>query len=310
MVPIVYHPDYSLVKLPQGHRFPMQVFRHIFEKLKCMKLTSDSHVHVPKTMPNAALIGLAHCPQYIEDFMCGTLDQKKLRRIGFPWSRPLVTRTLSEIAGTLLTAELALVHGVSCSCAGGTHHAHRSFGSGFCIFNDLAITASSLIQRRLVDRVLILDLDVHQGDGTASIFNEHHEHKDKVFTFSMHCESNFPARKSNSTLDISLLRNTGDDEYLGLLAGSLSKVLKEFAPQIVLYDAGIDIHKEDVLGHLQITDQGLYRRDRLVIDTCLAWEIPVAGYVGGGYSDNLDILAERHCFLHKAANELLHDYTS
>jgi acetoin utilization deacetylase AcuC-like enzyme len=216
----------------------------------------------------------------------------------------LIARTKAEVAGTTLCARLALECGLSCSTAGGTHHAHRSFGSGFCIVNDLAVTTEVLLSEGKVKRVLILDLDVHQGDGTASIF----EGRPDVFTLSVHAEKNFPARKQASTLDIGLQDGVEDDEYVGRVAEALGSVLPSFRPDLVLYDAGVDVHKDDELGKLSLSDEGIFRRDSLVLDSCMASGIPIACFVGGGYHSCLNTLADRHILLHRAASQLWLDH--
>lgn len=206
--------------------------------------------------------------------------------------------------GTALTALLALEHGLACNTAGGTHHAYHDRGSGFCILNDLATTAKLLLATNTVARVLIVDLDVHQGDGTAAILQD----EPNVFTLSVHARSNFPHRKQQSTLDVALEDGVGDEEYLGVVAGVLPDVLNTFRPDLVLYDAGVDTHADDALGHLALTDAGLLRRELLVLDTCLGFGVPVAGYVGGGYHADLTVLARRHCALHQAAQQLWGDH--
>ncbi len=310
----------------------MAVFRRIYEKLVEKKLATDCNVYTPHLNETELLrekVRVVHCDEYIDDFVNGRLSREKQRRIGLPWSEKLVTRTLSEIAGTMLTAELALEKGLACSCAGGTHHAHRSFGSGFCIFNDLAITSKHLLDKYgdRVERILIVDLDVHQGDGTAAIFQQDKKKKNgsrlieardvkdysdlrhkSVFTLSMHCESNFPARKEASDLDVPLPKGMGDENYLPLLAEVFTKCIREYKPDIVLYDAGVDVHKDDSLGFLELTDEGIFRRDATILDTCVGFGIPVAGYVGGGYSNDLDELALRHCLLFEAASQAYQEH--
>jgi acetoin utilization deacetylase AcuC-like enzyme len=230
----------------------------------------------------------------------GALDAASVRKMGLPWSPELVERTLAEVAGTILTADLALAAGMAVNTAGGTHHAHRAHGSGFCILNDLAITAKRVLARGAVERVLIVDLDVHQGDGTASICAD----DPRIFTLSVHCEDNFPTKKAISSRDVALPKGTGDDEYLKLTEAALRESLEEHKPGLVLYDAGVDVHELDSLGGLQITDEGLIRREALVLDTCVGMGIPVAAYVGGGYDKDLDALVRRHCILHHVAREI------
>ena len=249
------------------------------------------------------LLHLVHDSIYTDQFLHGALSDDKMRRIGFgdvTRTEILIHRTVSEVLGTLLTAELALERGLAVNTAGGTHHAYRDFGSGFCILNDLAVTAEYLLSNGRANRILILDLDVHQGDGTAAIFNG----RSDIFTLSVHAANNFPARKQSSHLDIPLPDGTSDDEYLSTVAEALNSTLKTFKPDFVLYDAGVDIHADDSLGRLQVSDVGLQRRELLVLDTCLGNNVPVAGYVGGGYHSDLDVLAQRHCWLHKAAMQM------
>lgn len=305
--PVVYHPLYSAPQLPPGHRFPMAVFANIHRHLMAEGTVDPRQVHMAPTLPSKELLCLVHTQEYVDAFCSGTLDDKRVRRIGFgevTRSQALIDRTLAEVAGTLLTAELALEHGLACNTAGGTHHAFPDFGSGFCILNDLAVTAELLLRQGRASRVLILDLDVHQGDGTAHIFSGRRD----VFTLSMHAASNFPARKQASHLDVALPDGTSDDAFCAAVAEALTGVLQTFRPDLVLYDAGVDPHQDDALGRLSLTDEGLRRRELLVLDSCLGAGIPVAGYVGGGYHADLDVLAARHCWLHRAAAELWHDY--
>ena len=195
-------------------------------------------------------------------------------------------------------------YGVACSTAGGTHHAHTTFGAGFCIFNDLAIAARWATSEGIARRVLIVDLDVHQGDGTAAIFRD----DPTVFTFSIHCGANFPVRKQVSDLDIDLPPGASDEAYIQCLRRRLPGLLEDVTPDLVLYDAGVDPHIEDQLGKLSLTSAGLMARDRFVIDCCLAHGIPVACVVGGGYDRDLDRLALRHCLLHRTADDAFGDF--
>jgi acetoin utilization deacetylase AcuC-like enzyme len=208
------------------------------------------------------------------------------------------------VGGTILTAKLALSHGLACNTAGGTHHAFPSYGSGFCIFNDLAIAARVLQHLGLARQILIVDLDVHQGDGTAVIFQE----DSSVFTFSMHCEVNFPGTKQQSDLDVPLPIGMEDDAYLQTLAKYLPDLLSQIKPDLVLYDAGVDPHAGDRLGKLALTDTGIFRREMQVLSTCVALGYPVACVIGGGYADDLDSLVYRHSLLHRAASNVYHQY--
>ena len=298
MIPIVYHPHY-VAPLPQGHRFPMVKFQKLYELLLKDGILTPENLYQPE-IPDQSLLELVHTPDYIENYCQGTLDPKAQRRIGLPWSPELVRRTCTAVGGTILTAKLALEDGIACNTAGGTHHAFPDFGSGFCIFNDLAIAARVLQKWGLVKQVLIVDLDVHQGDGTAFIF----QNDPKVFTFSMHCEINFPSRKQTSDLDVPLPEGLDNDGYLQILANYLPDLLSQVKPDLVLYDAGVDTHVGDRLGKLALTDEGLYRRERQVLSTCRAGGYPVACVIGGGYAEDMEGLVYRHSLLHRAARDV------
>jgi acetoin utilization deacetylase AcuC-like enzyme len=242
-----------------------------------------------------------HTPDYVAAYCQGSLDAKAQRRIGLPWSPNLVRRTCTAVGGTILTAKLALNQGIACNTAGGTHHAFPDRGAGFCIFNDLAIATRILLHQGLVQRVLIVDLDVHQGDGTAWIFQD----DPRVFTFSMHCAVNFPRQKQTSDLDVPLPEGMEDDAYLRQLQAHLPDLLSQIRPDLVLYDAGADTHRGDRLGKLAMTNTGLYVRDLYVLTTCVNGGYPVACVIGGGYDDNMDALVYRHSLLFRAATSVL-----
>ncbi|MBD2042298.1 histone deacetylase [Microcoleus sp. FACHB-672] len=297
-LPIVYHPDY-VVPLPAGHRFPMPKFRQLYEMLLADGVAHPEQFHVP-VLPPLEWIKLVHDPSYVQAYCEGTLDAKAQRRIGLPWSSALANRTCIAVGGTILTAKLAMNAGLACNTAGGTHHAFPNFGSGFCIFNDLAISARVLQKLGLVSKVLIVDLDVHQGDGTAVIFQD----DPSVFTFSMHCAINFPGTKQKSDLDVPLPMGMEDDDYLQTLDKYLPDLLSEVKPDLVLYDAGVDTHAGDHLGKLAMTDTGLFRRDMQVLTTCVAAGYPVACVIGGGYSEDMKGLVYRHSLLHRAASQV------
>ncbi|MEM6257946.1 MAG: histone deacetylase [Planctomycetota bacterium] len=298
MLPLVYSPAY-VTPLPNGHRFPMPKFGILRDLLIERGIATPEQFHCP-TIGSFELITSVHDPAYVQSFFDGSIDHDAVRRIGLPWSDGLVTRTRTAVAGTLLTCELALEQGLACNTAGGTHHAHRHFGSGFCIFNDIAIAARTLVDRGQADHVLIIDLDVHHGDGTATIF----EGDDRVFTFSMHCEKNFPAKKPPSDLDVALKKGVGDKQYLDVLRLHLPRLLEQVEPDLVIYDAGVDVHQDDRLGHLDLTDKGLYDRDRYVIERCRNHDIPTACVIGGGYDQDHIKLAWRHAIMHRAATDM------
>ncbi|AWB66846.1 histone deacetylase [Saccharobesus litoralis] len=236
------------------------------------------------------LLALGHCPDYLQRFCFNQQSDKEVRRMGLPWSEGLVKRTLISPNGTFLTAQLALKHGIACHLAGGTHHAHYDFASGFCILNDLAVTAKAMLALGKVKRVLIFDCDVHQGDGTATILQD----EPAIFTCSIHCDKNFPARKANSDLDVEIAKGAADDDYLQAVNDTLHTLLQEFKPDLVLYDAGVDIYQRDPLGLLNISWQGIQKRDQLVLQLCKQHSIPTATVIGGGYDDDRHALAKRH----------------
>ncbi|WP_160083153.1 histone deacetylase [Pseudomonas sp. 8AS] len=299
MLPLVYHDDYS-PPFPANHRFPMEKFRLLRDHLVDSGLTTDSELQRPQICP-AEILALAHCPAYIERFLAGDLTTQEQRRLGLPWSEALARRTVRAVGGSLLAAQLALQHGVACHLAGGTHHAHFDHASGFCIFNDLAVVALHLLESGQAGRVLIYDCDVHQGDGTARIL----EQVPDAITVSLHCEKNFPARKASSDWDIGLPIGMGDADYLKVVNDSLGYLLALYQPDIVLYDAGVDVHQNDALGHLQLTDAGIAARDEAVLRHCLEREIPVVGLIGGGYDKDRAALARRHGILHHSAQRVL-----
>ena len=301
-LPIIYHPDY-VTPLPPGHRFPMSKFGQLYELLLTDGVANQKQFHAPER-PSKESIELIHTPDYVEAYYQGTLNPKAQRRIGLPWSPQLVNRTCTAVGGTILTAKLALRHGLACNTAGGTHHAFPHYGSGFCIFNDLAIAPRVLQKLGLVSKVLIVDLDVHQGDGTAFIF----QNDESVFTFSMHCEVNFPSTKQQSDLDVAVKVGMEDDDYLQTLAKYLPDLLSQVKPDLVLYDAGVDPHIGDRLGKLALTDTGIFRREMQVLSTCVAAGYPVACVIGGGYADDMKSLVWRHSLLHRSATEVYQQY--
>lgn len=301
-LPIIFHPDY-VAPLPPSHRFPMEKFRLLCEMLLKDKVTDSSAVYTPE-LPSQAWIEMVHDGDYVQGYCEGTLDSKAQRRIGLPWSPALARRTCIAVGGSILTAKLALSHGLACNTAGGTHHAFPNFGSGFCIFNDMAIATRVLQHLGLAQKILIVDLDVHQGDATALIFQD----DPNVFTFSMHCEANFPLKKQNSDLDVPLPIGMEDEDYLRTLANYLPDLLSEFKPDLVFYDAGVDPHIDDRLGKLALTNTGLWRREMQVLSTCISMGYPVAGIIGGGYSEDLESLVYRHSLLHRAAAQVYHQY--
>ena len=244
-----------------------------------------------------ALLEQAHCREYLQNFIDNTLTPAELRRLGLPWSEGLLRRTLLAPAGTLLSAQLALQHGIACHLAGGTHHAHRDFGSGFCVINDLAVAAKSLLNSGQLQRLVIFDCDVHQGDGTATILAD----EPRAFTVSLHCGKNFPARKAMSDRDVELPPGMKDSAYLQTVENNLATVLDEIQPDLLLYDAGVDVFVDDSLGLLDISLEGIYERDRLVVEMARQRAIPCATVIGGGYDRDQRALAARHGLVVEAA---------
>ena len=297
-LPLIYHDDYS-PEFPADHRFPMDKFRLLRDHLVDSGLTRDADLLRPQICPND-ILALAHDRRYIERYMSGELSREDQRRLGLPWNEALARRTVRAVGGSILAAEKALEHGLACHLAGGTHHAHYDYPAGFCIFNDLAIISHYLLQSGRVNRVLIFDCDVHQGDGTARILHDTPE----AITVSLHCEKNFPARKAESDWDIPLPKGMGDADYLQVVDDALNYLLPLYQPDLVLYDAGVDVHKDDALGYLQLTDKGVAARDERVMRHCLGRDIPVVGVIGGGYSKDRHALARRHGILHHSAQRV------
>ncbi len=298
MLRVVHHPAY-VAPMPAGHRFPMGKFGRLMALLLVEGVVRPDQVRRPEPAAPEAL-ALAHEPGYVTAVLERTLDAAAVRRIGLPITREVALRSRAANGGTLLTARLALQHGLACNTAGGSHHAFADYGSGFCVFNDVAVAARVLLAEGAVARVLVVDLDVHQGDGTAAIFQD----EPRVFTFSMHCRTNFPIHKQASDLDLALEPGLGDDGYLALLADHLPGLLEEVRPDLVFYNAGVDPHVDDRLGRLALSEEGLWRRERLVLTSCLKGGVPVAGVLGGGYTPDLERLARLHTILPRVASEL------
>lgn len=301
-LPIIYHPLYS-VPFPERHRFPMAKFARLMAVLRADDLATTANVVEPTPVAPEWLEAV-HDPAYVRAVFDGTLDDRRRRRIGVPLDDHVLARSRVASGGTVLTARLALARGLACNTAGGSHHAGPDGGAGFCIFNDVAVAAQRMLDERLVRQVLIVDLDVHQGDGTAAIFRD----QSAVFTFSMHAARNFPARKQESDLDVALDDATGDGAYLDLLEEHLAQALDRARPDLVFYLAGVDPHIDDLLGRLSLSDRGLAAREHMVIDACLSRGVPVATVIGGGYARDIDALARRHARLHHAAARLFDAY--
>lgn len=274
-----FYPDTAELPLPAGHRFPSGKYR-LLRDLIMREGLLDGAILAPSPLASEGELGRAHCPAYVRSVLDGTLTADAQRRIGLPWSPALVARSRASVGGSLAAARAALVDGLSGQLAGGTHHAHRDFGSGFCTFNDLAVTALTLLTERKVDRVAIVDLDVHQGDGNAAILAGN----PAVLVLSVHGEKNFPFRKVASDIDVGLADGTEDRAYMRALAEVLPAI-EEFRPDLVLYLSGADPLASDTLGRLSLTFEGLIERDRLVLETFRRRGIPLSIAIGGGYAD-------------------------
>jgi acetoin utilization deacetylase AcuC-like enzyme len=283
---LFHHPDYVAAGAPgSGYRFDK--YGLVMDALA----ESDEayEVHVPQPMPRA-WIEAVHDPAYVEEVLSLAVPADKQRRIGFAIDAHRARRSILSPGGTWGAARLALRHGFAANAAGGSHHALADTGAGYCVFNDLAIAANRLIAEGDAQRILILDLDVHQGDGTAALTAG----RDDIFTLSLHAERNFPARKARSSLDVPLADGTGDAAYLAALADALPAVLDRFAPDLILYQAGVDPHGDDRLGRLALTDRGLAERDRFVARLASARRLPLASTLGGGYGADRMAVARRH----------------
>jgi acetoin utilization deacetylase AcuC-like enzyme len=264
--------------LPDGHRFPMAKYGLLRETVVAEGLVAPERLHEPERVAVGDL-QLVHTAEYVERVTTGTLPPLEQRRIGLPWSEAFVERAYRVVQGTCEAAEAALVHGVAMNLAGGTHHAFPHRGEGFCTFNDVAVAVRRLQRSDHVRRVAIVDLDVHQGNGTHACFAGDGD----VYTFSMHGAKNFPFHKVPGTLDVDLDDRTGDDEYLARLAEHLPRVLRDARPDLVVYLAGADPHEHDRLGRLALTFDGLMRRDALVLESCRDVGLPVCVTIAGGY---------------------------
>ncbi|WP_420142956.1 histone deacetylase [Sphingobium sp.] len=286
MLHVVHHPAYVSPATPGSH-FRFDKYGLVMEALR--ESGADFLVVEPDPMPRD-WIDAVHDPAYVDEVMTLNVPPEKARRIGFPVTERVMRRSLLSPGGTWAAAKLAKIHGYAANAAGGSHHALSDTGAGYCVFNDLAIAANRLVAEEDAERILILDLDVHQGDGTASLLAG----RSDIFTLSIHAEKNFPVRKARSTLDIGLDDGTGDGEYLAVLSDILPRILDDFAPHLILYQAGVDPHEGDRLGRLALTDEGLDARDRFVMRQARRRGIPVASTMGGGYGDDRMAVARRH----------------
>ena len=295
-LPVVNHKDYE-AQLNDDNKFPIKKFGELAKALIKNKIVKNFYIPKPCSVET---LKEAHTEDYINKIKNKTLDKNEIRKIGFPLVDSVVRRSFIATGGTVLATKLALNYGIACNTAGGSHHATSNEGAGFCVFNDVAVAAKYLTSRGLANKILIIDLDVHQGNGNSEIF----KNDNQVFTFSMHSKVNYPAKKSVSDLDIELEENLEDREYINILKNNLKYLNKEKF-DFVFYIAGVDIHYNDRLGKLKISDNGIFERDELVIDNFFSNKIPICGVLGGGYNEDFHKLVELHSSLHKTCAKFL-----
>lgn len=291
--PLYAHP------LPEGHRFPMLKYELIPEQLLHEGTISDGDLFSPKPCPDEIVLW-THDRAYVEKLHHQTLSAKEQRHIGFPQSPQLTLREFIITQGTIDCCHHALQHGAALNVAGGTHHAYAGRGEGFCMLNDMAVASNYLLKKNLAGQILIIDLDVHQGNGTAKLF----EHEKRVFTFSMHGEHNYPFHKEKSDLDIPLKDGTDDNTYLSLLQAVLPKLIDEVKPDFAFFLSGVDILETDKFGKLKVTMNGCRQRDEIVFSSLYRHQIPCAAAMGGGYSADIKIIVEAHCSTFRMAKDI------
>ena len=300
MLPIVNHPDY-VAQIGDDHRFPIKKFGALFDLLQKDNILNKENLHIPEPAQYLDLTK-AHQPEYIQKIDNLSLSKEEERKLGFPMVPSVKRRSYMATGGTVLSAELALRYKLACNTAGGSHHAFSDSGNGYCVFNDVAVAAYNLLNKHSVKKILIYDLDVHQGDGTAKIF----ENNDQVYTFSAHSKKNYPLVKQKSDKDIELEDDITDEEYLNTVSKSL-EVVNKMNFDFVFYVAGVDIHKDDKLGKLNITTEGIEKREKMVISNFYRNKIPLCGVLGGGYNKDFNHLVYLHSILHRTCHNILNN---
>ncbi len=295
-LPVVNHPDY-VAKINDDNKFPIKKFGALAEYLINKNIVKK--FYIPKEC-SVDTLKTSHSIKYIENIKNKTLDIKLQKKIGFPINDSVVRRSFVATGGTVLASKLAMDFKLACNTAGGSHHATYDFGAGYCVFNDVAVAANYLKNKKYAKNILIIDLDVHQGNGNSEIFKNDKD----VLTFSMHCTSNYPAKKSLSDIDIELRDNMEDKEYINILKKNIT-VLNQYKFDAVFYVAGVDVHFNDRLGKLKLTDEGVNLRDQIVIENFFSKKIPLCGVLGGGYNKEFKKLVELHSLLHKNCAKML-----
>ena len=295
-LPVVNHEDY-FAKIGDDHKFPINKFGELADYLIKNKIVKNFHKPYPCSDET---LKRAHSENYIKQIKNKTLDKISVKKIGFPLVESVVKRSFIATGGTVLASKLAVNYGLACNTAGGSHHANFESGAGYCVFNDVAVAAKYLLDRNLAKKILILDLDVHQGNGNSDIF----KNNKNVFTFSMHSKTNYPSKKSISDLDVELNDNMEDHDYLKILKYYLVKLNQEKF-DFVFYIAGVDIHFNDRLGKLKISDEGVRKRDEIVTENFFSRSIPLCGVLGGGYNKDFNKLVELHSILHQSCAKLI-----
>ena len=298
MLPIINHPDY-VAQIGDDHRFPIKKFGELIKLLRKKNIATKYNTFEPDEVSVPTLLNV-HTEEYINKINNLSLDKDEIRKLGFPLVKSVRRRSFVATGGTVLASKLAVKHKLACNTAGGSHHAFSNQGNGYCVFNDVAVATSYLKKKYKYKKILILDLDVHQGDGTAKIF----ESDDGVFTVSIHSKKNYPSKKQKSNIDIELEDGMKDEEYLNVVNQLLQKI-KDLQFDFVFYVAGVDVHFEDRLGKLNITETGIRKREELVINNFFKRNIPLCGVLGGGYNHNFEQLVNLHSILHETCKKIL-----
>lgn len=298
MLPIINHPDY-VAQIGDDHRFPIKKFGELIKLLRKKNIATKYNTFEPDEVSVPTLLNV-HTEEYINKINNLSLDKDEIRKLGFPLVKSVRRRSFVATGGTVLASKLAVKHKLACNTAGGSHHAFSNQGNGYCVFNDVAVATSYLKKKYKYKKILILDLDVHQGDGTAKIF----ESDDSVYTVSIHSKKNYPSKKQKSNIDIELEDGMKDEEYLNVVNQLLQKI-GDLQFDFVFYVAGVDVHFEDRLGKLNITETGIRKREELVINNFFKRNIPLCGVLGGGYNHNFEQLVNLHSILHETCKKIL-----